>query len=77
MKTRKTLTSMEHVMDEKRMTVVVPLTLKNRRFRELIIAFIKYIKDFSKTKKSNVFYKAVADRSSSKLLVWLKLFLVN
>lgn len=77
MKTRKTLTSMEHVRDEKRMKVVVPLTLKNRRFRELIIAFIKYIKDFSKTKKSNVFYKAVADRNSSKLLVWLKLFLVN
>lgn len=41
MKTRKTLTSIENVMYEKNMKVVEPFTLKNRRFRELMITPIK------------------------------------
>lgn len=52
--------------------VVVPLTLKNRRFSDLMITPIKYIKAFSKTKKCNLFSIAVAD--SDWLLVSLELF---
>lgn len=70
MKTRKTMTSMENVMYEKRMKFVVPLTLKNRRFRELMITPIKYVKEFSKNKKNNLFSTGVADKSSSKLLLF-------
>lgn len=59
---------MENVMYEKRMKFVVPLTLKNRRFRELMITPIKYVKEFSK--KNNLFSTVVADKSSSKLLLF-------
>lgn len=60
------------------MKVVVPLTLKNRRFSELLITSIKYMKDYSKTKKCNFFSIAVEDRNSSKLLLfgWSS-FLIN
>lgn len=50
------------------MKEMVLLTLKNRKFAEVMITPIKYVKEFSKEEKKNLFSVIKADKSSNKLL---------